>query len=179
MKKWPLQGFLFCKSAMWNIKVALRSPNWRWLTKSWNYWCNNMSYSYHWSGTVVHCPPPKLQPVLHLLNFSVLLKPPPPLLLSAPHISSTQPEVKELFSGPCVGGSGGGSPSSIALYARTPGPSTWQCDNALGLFKRDPVFVKCSSPRRAPRAGSGDPNSAGERRGPTLITQCQRDGLFD
>lgn len=76
---------------------------------------------------------------------------------SSPHLSHTQPEVKEAFSFRAGGGVGElafRSPSSMALYARTPGPSTWQCDNVAGLFKRDPVCVKCFSPWRA-TAGQG------------------------
>lgn len=39
----------------------------------------------------------------------------------------------------------------MTLYTKTPGPSTWQCDNTAAVFKRDPVFVKCFSPWRATR----------------------------
>lgn len=77
---------------------------------------------------------------------------------SAPPSPSLQPEVKGVFAGQWRQGRGGvlafRSPSSIALYARTPGPSTWQCDNVVGLFKGDPVFDKCFSPWR-PTTGQG------------------------
>lgn len=82
-------------------------------------------------------------------------------------------------------GGGGGSllsgPPPQWLFM--PGPLGHQHDNVTmwqGFFKRDPVFVKCFSPLKSNHgAGSGDLKSAHERRGPTLITQCERDGPFD
>lgn len=137
-------------------------------------------------------------------NYSLLFSPPHPqslirspkiststvlALLSPPHLSHTQLEVKELFSFRAVveevgGGWGGGllsGPPPQWLFM--PGPLGHQHDNVTmwqGFFKRDPVFVKCFSPLKSNHgAGSGDLKSAHERRGPTLITQCERDGPFD
>lgn len=101
---------------------------------------------------------------LHILNFFPLLKSPPPP--SSPAFvsfsSSPLPDPARGERTVPIQGSGGGklafrSPSSMALYARTPGPSTWQCDNVAGLFKRDPVFVKCFSPWRATTGQGQEP----------------------
>lgn len=83
------------------------------------------------------------------LSYNLHLHHPPLLSPSAPHLSHTQPEEKELLSFRPFRLPSSSSSSSIALYAGTPGPSTWQCDNVAGLFKRDPVFVKCFCPWRA------------------------------
>lgn len=134
-------------------------------------------------------------------NYSLLFSPPHPqslirspkiststvlALLSPPHLSHTQPEVKEMFSFRAVVEEvGGGACFQVPLLngslCQDPwaiNMTMWQCGRAF--FKRDPVFVKCFSPLKSNHgAGSGDLKSAHERRGPTLITQCERDGPFD
>lgn len=129
--------------------------------------------------------------LLHILNLFALLKSPPPP--SSPFVSiSSSPlpypargERTVLIQGSGGGGEGGGAllsgPHPQWLFM--PGPLGHQHDNVTmwqGFFKRDPVFVKCFPPLKSNRrAGSGDLESAHERRGPTLITQCERDGLLD
>lgn len=96
-------------------------------------------------------PPPHPQSLHSPKNLHLHHPPPFVCVSSSPLPYPAWGERAVLIQAGGEGGAGGGELAfrSPSFMPGTPGPSTWQCDNVAGLFKRDPVFVKCFSPWRA------------------------------
>lgn len=135
-----------CFRQLWGVSNV-------WLVSS-----DSLPTTLHFNNLLKTAFPP---PLLHVINSSPILNllphHPPPL---SPRAPPPGPRWKNSSHSGSKGRRGKLAfrfPSSMVLYTQTPGPSTWQCDNVAGLFKIDPVFVKCFDPEEQLRGRARGP----------------------